>query len=94
MSWDMVVERVDNGFVASYLEEVDGEFEERRSCFEGKDDDVEAFQRLLVFVTDYFGMTGSKHDKKRITITTGEPEGGGCGDGQVHYIGKRNGEDG
>ena len=93
MSWDIIVERVDNGFVASYLEEVDGEFEERRSCFEGNGDDVEAFQRLLWFVTDYFGMTGSKHDKKRITITTGPPD--DLGEkvvGQVHYVGKRKGD--
>ena len=32
---------------------------------------VECFQRLLYSITEYFGMIGSKHDARRIRITTG-----------------------
>jgi hypothetical protein len=32
---------------------------------------VECFQRLLYAIVDHFGMTGSKHDARRIRITTG-----------------------
>jgi hypothetical protein len=33
--------------------------------------EIECFKRLLYSIVDHFGMTGSKHDARRIRITTG-----------------------
>ena len=57
-----------------YLVEWDDDGEIRFRVFEEGDEefgDIECFRRLLYFVTEFFAKTGSKHDKKRITITLG-----------------------
>lgn len=52
--------REDHAYVEMSFEEDDSEFGE-----------VECFARLLWWITEHFGMIGSKHDKRRIRITTG-----------------------
>ena len=73
--WKLTIERVENGFVlegdfkqdgGSYhmvFEEYDNEFGE-----------IEAMQKVLFEVIEYFGLVGSKHDKKRIKVVIDEQD--------------------
>lgn len=57
-----------NGYAAVWREDhcyVEMSFEEEDSEF----GEVECFSRLLWWITEHFGMIGSKHDKRRIRIT-------------------------
>jgi hypothetical protein len=71
------VEKVENGYVVEFWEWADegGEEIKTRMVFEdmddmGEDSGVECFARLLWYITEHFGMIGSKHDLKRIRIST------------------------
>jgi predicted small metal-binding protein len=72
--WDLRILKGDNGFRCNWLEDLDEEQSEARimeTVFEEAESEhgeIEAFQRLLWFVTEHFGMVGSKHDAKRIRI--------------------------
>lgn len=66
--------RTTNGYAAIWRE--DGEYLER--SFEEDESqwgEVECFSRLLWWLTEHFGMLGTKHDARRIRITTGDEDG-------------------
>jgi len=70
------IDRVDNGYLASWWV-YNGEAIKHQMCFmeENKEHgEIECFQRLLYFITEHFGMIGSKHDARRIRIITGEED--------------------
>jgi hypothetical protein len=68
--FDLGIQKVENGFLTLFEE--DGVY--TQNVFEESDDEhgeIECFKRLLYSIVDHFGMTGSKHDARRIRITTG-----------------------
>ncbi|MBE3145145.1 MAG: hypothetical protein IMZ61_14690 [Planctomycetes bacterium] len=74
--WDLRITKGDNGFRCNWLEDYDDMpgsrvFEAVFEEGESEHGEIECFQRLLYFVTEHFGMVGSKHDARRIRITTG-----------------------
>lgn len=69
--------KADNGYIAEYWEEIESEQVKTQVVFEEAETEhgnVECFARLLWYVTEHFAMTGSKHDARRIRITTGGEE--------------------
>jgi hypothetical protein len=77
MYFDIFVKRAVNGYVVSFWEKEDGVDVESEFAFEESETEhgeIECFQRLLYYITDHFGFTGSKHDKRRIRITTDNDE--------------------
>jgi hypothetical protein len=71
MKWSAKIDNIDNGFLITY---VDGDgtrvcaYEEKIDACTYEEDSshiVEMFYDIL----DFFGKSGSKHDKKRIKIT-------------------------
>jgi hypothetical protein len=76
--FEIRVAMVNNGYLVTFWE--DGENDEpvkTENVFEimgTEHGEIECFQRLLVYITDHFAMAGSKHDKRRIRITTGEED--------------------
>jgi hypothetical protein len=70
--WDIHIIRSDNGYRCNWIEEVDEDHERiMEMVFEeegSEHGEIEAFQRLLWFITEHFGMVGSKHDEKRIRV--------------------------
>ena len=69
-TWDLQVERVDNGFLVRWWEEMEaGEFVEHKVVFESGEVDFGdhlALVSCLRFITEHFGLQGSKHDEMRI----------------------------
>lgn len=62
--------RTTNGYTAIWREDdqyLERSFEEDESQY----GEVECFARLLWWIVEHFGMIGSKHDERRIRITTG-----------------------
>jgi hypothetical protein len=89
MDWKLEIEKVGNGYICRWREDDDGDGALGRirrllgTCKEYKEvfsipdirwGEVSTFQEVLCFVTDHFGMTGSKHDARRIRIETGEDD--------------------
>ena len=71
MSWSLNITRVENGYEASYYEELeDGEERRVTNVFQEDldviDSEDECHVLLLNHIKDYFGFNGSKHDNKRI----------------------------
>lgn len=67
------IDRTDNGYIASWWEDGDDCIQHQMVFEETEKEhgEIECFQHLLWFMTEYFGMIGSKHDARRISITTG-----------------------
>lgn len=77
--WDLRITKGDNGYRCNWLEETDDfgavrVYEIVQEEMESEHGEIECFQRLLWFITEHFAMTGSKHDERRINITTGGEE--------------------
>ncbi len=75
VQWDLRITKGDNGYRCNWLEDYDDMpgsmvFETVFEEEESEHGELEAFERLLWFITEHFGMTGSKHDARRISITT------------------------
>lgn len=76
--FELTITKVDNGYAACFWEEgatPEAEPVKTVNVFEALDSehgDIECFQRLLWYVTEHFGMYGSKHDAKRIRINIEE----------------------
>ena len=70
MDWSLEIKRAENGFVAKWLEELeDDRCRELVMVFEETGEDgLDATEALLYFVLEHFGLRGSKHDQRRITI--------------------------
>lgn len=75
MNWTLEIEKIDNGYIAGWWEEnTEDDLVKHQMVFEeinSEYGEIECFQNLLYFITDHFGMIGSKHDARRIRITTG-----------------------
>jgi hypothetical protein len=72
--FEITIIKVSNGYLVTFWEDEEPEPVKTQIAFEETDGDhngVECFKRLLCYITDHFGMYGSKHDAKRIRITTG-----------------------
>ena len=72
-AWELQVERVDNGFLVRWWEEMEaGEFGEHKVVFEAGETyshpEHYALMHCLMYLTEHFGLQGSKHDEKRISI--------------------------
>jgi hypothetical protein len=75
MNWELDIERASNGYVCHWWDEnINDELVKQQVVFEEANTEhggIECFQSLLYFITEHFGMYGSKHDARRIRITTG-----------------------
>ena len=65
--------RTMNGFIIRHYEEIEpNRYRKVETVVEEKDsvegNDCEAIQHMLYEVLDYFGLSGSKHDKERVRI--------------------------
>jgi hypothetical protein len=76
------IERVDNGYTCQWWEnnEEGEELVKHQQVFEEinkEHGEIECFQQLLWFITEHFGMVGSKHDTRRISIAIGDEDADG-----------------
>lgn len=63
----LCIDEVNNGFVFT----PDPSMETDPSVYTiDEDEEAESFVKVLWAITEYFGMIGSRYDKKRILITT------------------------
>jgi hypothetical protein len=80
--WDLRITKGDNGYRCNWLEDLDDKQSGARvfeAVFEEEEHEhgeIKCFHRLLCFVTEHFAMVGSKHDARRINITTGGEDDG------------------
>lgn len=70
---ELTITRCDNGFEISYWEDFEDEREpeKHRLVFESQDGDFgeeTACVNMLFEIVELFGLTGNKHDAKRIII--------------------------
>jgi hypothetical protein len=70
MKWSAKIDNIDNGFLITY---VDGgtrvcAYEEKIDV-SASEDDLSHVVEMFYDILDFFGKSGSKHDKKRIRIT-------------------------
>jgi hypothetical protein len=76
--WDLRITKNENGYRCNWLEDLEStEARIMETVFEEAETEhgeIEAFERLLCFITEHFGCSGSKHDKKRIRITIDNEE--------------------
>ncbi len=76
--WDLRITKGENGYRCNWLEDEDDQARIFETVFEeepSEHGEVEAFQRLLYFITEHFDMYGSHHDARRIRIIVeGEDE--------------------
>lgn len=70
MSWFCSIEKVDNGYLIEYPEELDnGTGDIKRHVIEENDqDELASHEALLWWLVEYFDFYGSKHDLERIRI--------------------------
>jgi len=77
MKWQANVISIDNGFVVEYIE---GGSKKKKIVYEEKEDgelypnelNKEHIMNMFYDLLEFFGNSGSKHDKKRIRITYGK----------------------
>jgi len=76
MKWECNIKKVENGFILTRLDQEDMEdnVENKDYVFEykedldGEDNDLEAVQRMLYELLEYFAIFYSKHNKKNIKV--------------------------
>ena len=71
--WKAEIERLENGFVVQFPNYTDNEGQEYNLKLVFEDDEeefgrVESLGRVLWELVEYFGLLGSRYDKKRIRI--------------------------
>ena len=67
---NLAIMKVDNGYTVGWWEDDtlhEMVFEESVT----EHGEIECFQRLLYYITEHYGMVGTKHEARRIRITTG-----------------------
>lgn len=62
----LTIRQANGGFIIVDQDGIETPFEERE--FHPTDTDVEMTQRMLNFITDFFGLSGNKHDAERISV--------------------------
>jgi len=74
--WKCEIRKVENGFILSYLEEIEeGYFKKTETLFEEKsnnEDWKDSMSEVFYEVMKYFGEFNSKHDKRRLNIEVKE----------------------
>ena len=60
----VTIEKCGNGYVVTQNNKILSVFEDSETEW----GHLESFNRLLYFITEHFGLLGSKHDEKRIRI--------------------------
>jgi len=74
------IEKVDNGYIVSIPNFIDGNGNEYAANFVYEEDeqdkfgDLKAFSEALWELVDFFGQYGSKHDAKRLRIKIEDKE--------------------
>jgi hypothetical protein len=75
MIWNCKIEKVVNGYVVHYSDEV-----ERIAVFEDvvcdneEESEQRTFANVLWFITEHFGVFNSKHNKTRLNISVDKNE--------------------
>jgi len=67
----MEITQVNNGFIVRVLEGDGFDLEKKGTVFQFKDSDfgvIEAAEEMLWFIIDYFGLSGSRYDEKRLVV--------------------------
>ena len=73
---ELKIIQIENGFICEYDDQnEDGNGTHTvKLVFEDLNNDefsyLDTFTRMLYYIVEHFGMSGSKHDKKRIKIST------------------------
>jgi hypothetical protein len=66
MNWEVRVQKVVNGYIVEWWEETDAKsYTENQVVFEADDSEggeLIAFVNMVHFLSDHFGVSGSKHD--------------------------------
>jgi hypothetical protein len=74
----LTIETASNGYVLSYDDELDDKTIEKKYIVVEEDpesaDDCDTTQSLLGAIVEHFGLWGSKHDPRRISIEIEENE--------------------
>ena len=68
MDWSLKIRRVSNGWILEAPNDNDVITEEVIQEEETEEGELEAGKDMLLAVADYFGLLGSRHDKKRIRV--------------------------
>jgi hypothetical protein len=72
MSWELNIEKAQNGFVCWWEDENDaGDTIQQRNVIEEpdtEDGELEGMEKLLSFIKEHFGVRYSKHNKKNLII--------------------------
>ena len=76
LDWEITVLRGENGFSTRWLEELDnGNVIQKHEFFQTTEIDGDMREALICCLSsliEYFGLLGSKHDKKRIVVDFAE----------------------
>jgi hypothetical protein len=79
MSWSIEIERVQNGYIAEWWEDAEGERVSLERIFEEQDTptgELDAFVAMVRFLAEHFGVAGSKHDEFRLRCDVINQKGG------------------
>jgi len=72
MNWECNIKKVENGFILEKHDNEDGGIMESvfeyKEDLDGEDNDLEAVQRMLYELLEYFAIFYSKHNKKNIKV--------------------------
>ena len=70
MDYKLIINKVENGYILSYEDELNDETKIVRKIViqEDESDELKAHEEMLWQVIEYFGFYGSKHDKERIRV--------------------------
>jgi hypothetical protein len=72
MNRELRIREVENGYVLEYEEEdMEGNFKLIEKIYQVREEDPDklmAFQDMLWEIISYFGLTGSKHDPRRLRV--------------------------
>jgi len=77
LDWEYTITKAENGFCVRWLEEMEnGNVRQLYRLFEAEEfdewGDHAALVRCLIFLTESFGLSGSKHDARRIITNSRE----------------------
>lgn len=75
MNWALTIKKVSNGYVLEYPDDLDDETRTTRENIilvveeqDREDGELEAAQKMLQEVKEYFGIYHSKHNKKNLVV--------------------------
>ena len=76
MSKQIIISRVQNGYILNFVEKVEEDLTiEQHIVFEEIDDDgLEAARNMLLYVKDYLGVLYNKHSNRNLVVDIEEKE--------------------